>query len=191
MFRTMKGIIIAGVPRSGKTTLAKRLSADLGFSICPADAIVSTFGKVFPQHGISHFEDDHTKTCNAFSGFLREFLRHLEYEDTPFIVDAYHVMPHSLADLANSYAIVFMGYASVAPKKKRKHIRRDARPKDWTEDLSNDQLQKLIQRFVDESRMMEKACSEVGIPFVDTSTGFGSAIQTACDMLSLSVGEDT
>lgn len=182
----MKNIIIAGAPRSGKTALAKRMSAELGFSLFPADAIVSTFDKVFPEHGISHFEDDHGKACEAFRGFLRELLHHLEYEDFPFIVDGYHVMPHSLGDLKETYAIVFMGYPSVAPREKCSDIRRYARPKDWTEDLSDDQLCEAIQRFADESRMFEKACSTIGIPFVDTGTAFEEAIQSAFEILSQS-----
>jgi len=183
----MKNIIIAGVPRSGKTTLAKRMSAELGFSLFPADAIVSTFGKVFPEHGISHFEDDHGKACESFRGFLRELLHHLKYESFPFIVDAYHIMPQSLVDLKETYSIVFMGYHSVAIREKCCHIRHYSRPKDWTEDLSDDQLCGLVQRFVNESKMIEKACSEVGIPFVDTGIEFEQAIQTAFDMLFQSV----
>ena len=187
----MKNIIIAGVPRSGKSTLARRLSSGLGFSICPADAIVSTFGKIFPEHGISHFESNHGKACDAFHDFLIEYLHHLDYEDIPFVVDVYHAMPHSLADLRETYAVVFMGYPSAALQEKCSHVRQYARPKDWTEGLSDDQLSVAVQRFVDESKMIQKACSEMGIPFVDTGAGFDQAIQSAFEMLSQSTRGST
>lgn len=38
MNRLPKNIIIAGVPRSGKTTLGKRLCAGEGYSLFPVDA---------------------------------------------------------------------------------------------------------------------------------------------------------
>ena len=187
----MKNIIIAGVPRSGKSTLARRLSSGLGFSICPADAIVSTFGKIFPEHGISHFESNHGKACDAFHDFLIEYLHHLDYEDIPFVVDVYHAMPHSLADLRETYAVVFMGYPSAALQEKCSHVRQYARPKDWTEDLSDGQLCEQVQRFIDESRAIEEACSSIGIPFVDTSAEFHETLKSAVNMLSLSIGDGT
>jgi hypothetical protein len=185
----MKNIIIAGVPRSGKTILAKCMNEEHGFSIYSADAIVSTFGKIIPEHGISHFENDHGKACEAFHDFLRELLHQLEYEDIPFIFESYHVMPHSLVDLTDAYSIVFMGYPSVVPAEKCDDIRRHARPKDWTQDLSDDQLCELIQRFIDESKILDTACSKLDIPFIDTGAEFEHAVRSAAEMLSQSVRE--
>jgi 2-phosphoglycerate kinase len=185
----MKNLIIAGVPRSGKTTLARRLCIDLGFSLFPADTVVSTMGRLFPEHGISHYEEDHDKACETFRPFLRELLRHLEYEGFPFVIDTYHVLPLSLVELKDTYGIVFMGYPSVDPREKLRHIRRCARAQDWTEDVPDAVLFEQVQRYIDESRMLEDACSEIGIPFVDTSPRFEQAIQRAFETLSQSVDD--
>ena len=64
----------------------------------------------------------------------------------------------------------------MVPEEKCGYIRRHARPKDWTQASSDNQLCELIQRFVDESKMIEKECSVLGIPFMDTGAEFKQSI---------------
>ncbi len=54
----MNHIIIAGVPRSGKSTIAKRAANLLNINYFPFDSLVSTImGNLYPEQGITHYED--------------------------------------------------------------------------------------------------------------------------------------
>jgi len=53
----MKNIIIAGPPRAGKSTLARKINKELGHSIINLDGFVWAFKKAFPQLGIKDEED--------------------------------------------------------------------------------------------------------------------------------------
>ena len=49
-----KHIIIAGVPRAGKTTLCSYLANSLKYQHLTMDAIVIALEKAFPQTGVKH-----------------------------------------------------------------------------------------------------------------------------------------
>jgi shikimate kinase len=53
----MKSLIVVGVPRAGKSSLANMLCDKLKYGLISIDAIVSTFAKVFPELGM-HVEPE-------------------------------------------------------------------------------------------------------------------------------------
>ena len=48
-------IIIAGVPRAGKSTLSHRLSREFGYQHVSMDSINAGFERVFPELGINTY----------------------------------------------------------------------------------------------------------------------------------------
>ncbi|MEM7530745.1 MAG: hypothetical protein AAF639_01100 [Chloroflexota bacterium] len=171
-----QNIIIAGTPRSGKTILAKRIHKAMGYSLMPADAIVSSFGQIFPKHGISHYEE-HGSVCATFEPFFLAWIEHLRYENFAFVIDVYHVTPQSLAALKDRDCVVCLGYPTISPELKCTQIRHYANPQDWTTDLSDLQLRQLVERYINQSQQLEQSCKELGIPFADTGTDFQQSIQ--------------
>jgi len=59
-----KNIIISGTSRSGKTTLAIKISKKFNYSVVGLDPIVSAFEQSFPQLGITHSNRDGTSVKN-------------------------------------------------------------------------------------------------------------------------------
>ena len=45
----MKNIIIAGPPRAGKSSFARKLNEEFNYFIINTDKIVATFGRAYPQ----------------------------------------------------------------------------------------------------------------------------------------------
>jgi len=176
-----KNVVIAGVPRSGKSTLAKRLCAARGASYLPMDSVVSAFGRVFPETGITHYAESHEQACGAFRPFLCEFLKHLDYEDFAFVADTYHLLPEDAVSegLTDRYDVLFIGYPSVDCTEKCSRIRSAAGDGDWTSELSDAELEGVVARFVEQSRDLEQACSRLAIRFVDTGCGFVAALDDA------------
>ena len=48
-------IIIAGVPRAGKSTIAHRLAVRYGYQHVSMDSIIAGFEKCFPETGVSTY----------------------------------------------------------------------------------------------------------------------------------------
>lgn len=48
----MKNILIIGVPRAGKSSLANMICDKFGYGLISIDAIVATFYKTFPELGM-------------------------------------------------------------------------------------------------------------------------------------------
>ena len=173
----MKNIILGGVPRSGKSSLAQALCRQSAYSHIPFDSIISTCGTIFPEHGISHYIP-HLKACQAVKPFFFEWIRHLEYERIPVVIDAYHVRPQDLRNdpICSRYTVLFVGCPSVACDKKCASIRQYARLGDWTESLSQEELRQLVKRYISESRSLMEACVQTGYQLIDTSHHFNDIL---------------
>jgi adenylate kinase family enzyme len=170
----MKNFIIGGVPRSGKSILSKRLCSTLAMAYFPLDSLVSTFGRVFPELGISHTSEDHIAVCDQLWPFVCEWITHLVYEDLSFLFDGYHLQPTNIRkDIdPQAFNILFLGYPHAQPAQKAAEIRQYARKGDWTETLDEEALTALVRRYIDESKHLQAECLQYGFDFIDLSHGF-------------------
>ena len=48
----MKHLIVAGVPRAGKSTLSRRIARETGWQHVSMDAVIAGFERCFPQTGV-------------------------------------------------------------------------------------------------------------------------------------------
>ncbi len=178
----MKSIIIVGTSRSGKTTLARRLQRETGFSLISGDALMCTFEAIYPDLGISH-QGDRETVCRNWEDFIVVYLNHLtEYEHVPFIFDTFHLLPEQVARLKlhEKYQIVFVGYPDITAEEKLNIIRQfKTEHYDWTDEQSDDDLLKDIEEFITHSKMLQKECAALGLTFIDTSRNFKTALETA------------
>ena len=88
----MKPIIICGVPRAGKSTLANALNKELGFSRIPTDPLVTAFERVYPELGIKHYQNM-LHTGEVFAPFANAFLETLPWMGKNFVVEGCHFNP--------------------------------------------------------------------------------------------------
>ncbi|GFI65799.1 shikimate kinase [Lachnospiraceae bacterium] len=50
-----KHIIIAGVPRSGKSTISQKIASHLGYQHISMDSIIAGIERVFPETGVDYY----------------------------------------------------------------------------------------------------------------------------------------
>jgi hypothetical protein len=179
-------IVIVGVPRPGKSMIARRVSQELGLTYLPADAIVSTLGRLHPDLGITHWTEDIAAVSPRLSPVVVELIRHMRFEGVGLVLDAYQCFPADLAHAVKSAPteaapslVVGVGYADLHVPDKVTAIRRHAAPGDWTENLSHAELARLVRRFVAESERFRSETRVLGSPFFNT--GAGSAFDRAVD----------
>jgi len=183
----MKNVIIAGVSRAGKSTLAKKIAKDYQITYIPFDSIISTLEELYPQIGISHM-DDNTQMSKKIAVFLKEFIKHLEYEDINYVLDLYQVFPSDIKDIFNedTHILIYLGYSSLSAENKLMHVREHARDKDWTNHVEDAEMIGILDLFIKESKLMERQCSEENVAFFDTGKLFDETLSNAYDFI---VGE--
>jgi hypothetical protein len=183
--KTKRNFVIGGVPRSGKTTVSRRLSKELGISHLPLDALISAFEVHFPEHGIMHQKLTLEEISRNFLPFASTYFEEMEFEGTSFCADSYHILPAGAVTLASvpKSNIIYLGYPRASVRQKLADIRNYAEKDDWTADFGNSEMEPLVQRFIDQSKFIEAECKKHGIPFVDTSTDFEVSLESAFQRL--------
>lgn len=102
----MNCIILAGVPRSGKSILANRLCSQSHLSRIPIDSFITTFEELKPSCGIS--VNNFGRTCRILRPFLFGIVDQLQYEFMDAVIDGYYILPKWFVnDL--SYKVYFLG----------------------------------------------------------------------------------
>lgn len=161
--------LIAGMTNSGKTTLARRLMSEHGYSRIPGDSLVQAFHLRFPEMQIAHAEDhNHYQiTCKRFGSLLVGLMDTLHWEDNrlSYVVDTFHAWPADIVDIDRTKtAVLFLGYPEVALEDKCRHLEK------FGFDSSR------VRLFIDMSRELREQCREFDFPFVDTSHNFEQVI---------------
>lgn len=181
----MKSIIIGGVPRAGKSTLARMLKAKLGFSHIPTDALVSAFQRTYPDLKITH-KNDILKTWVLFTPFMNEALISLAWILEGFGVEGAHLHPEYFSQqVKDTYHIVFIWYPTLNADEKLSEIRkRDEGKKERTNKVDDETLHRSLTERIANSRDIQKMCQEQGFTFIDTSEDQDGAIAKAFDEIS-------
>ena len=93
-------LIIAGVPRAGKSTVSHLLSRRYGYQHVSMDSIIAGFEKCFPETGVNTYQGlSSLDTLRVISGkmapFVRAMLESGEYDEFApgMVLDMYQLLP--------------------------------------------------------------------------------------------------
>ena len=193
----VKSLIILGVPRSGKTTLAKSIlelfSADeIPVSFLSADSIIggltdvqksNLFWRIFvrPLRHVFPKMRKQTKTMrvNQMLAFVGRFINETS-DITPVVYEGAYITPDDAVKIFNQKKcmIVVIGYPKSAVDAKVRNIRHFDKKTPYTA-RTNDQLISLIRTNIERSVQMEKQAKKHKLMFIDTSTDYTHTIKTA------------
>ena len=141
----MKHLIIAGVPRAGKSTLSRMAAGELGWQHVSMDAIIAGFERCFPETGIDtglsvNKNKSSMEILHIISGKIGPFLRAMtdpeEYDrqNGPMVIDMYQLLPE-----------------------------------DYTYGLSDSERLEGCRYLVEQSRLMREQCERLGLPYFETA----------------------
>ena len=188
----LRNIIIVGPSRSGKSTLAKRISDELNYYVISIDKLVAVFQNSYPQLDI-RLNWNRDKTTENIAPFLGHYLGMfssadgrglLEYShgangSTGFVMEGTYYDFDQIESVLKSYGIEeakdrFVLIGLIQSKKSANEFFDDFRKydtaEDWTFSLDDNELRAVAEDAVSFNEDMYKLLSSHGFEVFDTST---------------------
>lgn len=170
--------VISGVPRSGKSQLAKLLNRKYSIPYISTDILRDALGKAYPQLGIQENMRDRDRTpilWPFFKGIVEEY----KWYKSDYVMEGTNFNPEDLATIKDyEYVkICFLGYKDTTPEKKLFDIRENPSEAEWTYDIEETQLKEWIASWIRRSNSIYEICKSSGINYYDTSNNFEAVIE--------------
>lgn len=171
-------LIIAGVPRAGKSTLSARIAAKYGFQHIRMDSIIAGFEKCFPETGVNTYCGlSSMDTLRLISGkmapFVRAMLDSVGYEaDEPgMVLDMYQLLPEDYDRYIRgaNCDIIYLVTSDVTPEERFAIQKKYDTKKDYTFYKSDRELREGAVYIVEQSHLMKEQCEKYSLPCYETA----------------------
>ena len=183
-------IIIAGVPRAGKSTLSHLLSMRYGYQHISMDTIIAGFEKCFPETGVNTYQGlSSMDTLRVISGkmapFVRAMLDSAEYDEFEpgMVLDMYQLLPEDYDKYIRgaNCEIIYLITSDVTPEERFLIQKKYDTEKDYTFYKSDEELRAGAGYIVEQSKLMKEQCEKYHIPYYETAHDRDKVIQKLLD----------
>lgn len=188
-----KHIIIAGVPRAGKSTLCQYISKEYGYQHISMDSIIAGIENVFPETGINSDADmDVEAKVSGISAKIAPFIQSMidsgEYDECDYgmVIDVYQLLPGDYVRYidAEKCDIVYLVTADVSVDERVELMQKYDTPKDYTYKNEKAELQKLSTEIVEMSKYYQMECRVHDLPCFNTMINRESVLKRAVVQLN-------
>ena len=179
-------LIIAGVPRAGKSTVSHLLAKQYGYQHVSMDSIIAGFEKCFPETGVSTYCGlSSMETLRMISGkmapFIRAMLESGEYDEFEpgMVLDMYQLLPEDYDRYIRgaNCDIVYFITSDVTPEERYAIQKKYDTEKDYTFWKPDEELREGARYIVEQSILMKEQCEKYGLPYYETARNREQAIQ--------------
>lgn len=163
-------IFICGIPRSGKTTLSRKLKKELvDYNVIVSESVRNGFQKMEEEHYKEWGSKDSLQRKEKFPKFLFEFLKwNTHFSKCNNIVDLALVDLKTVIDNKQEEdIIVCLGFGGANYKEILKFIRKREKEEDYTFKMSDDHLMKVWGDIESCDKENMTLCKEYGIKYFD------------------------
>ncbi len=186
-------IIIAGVPRAGKSTLSRRVARSFGYQHLSMDSIIAGFEQHFPELGINTYANLPSevilRTISVqIAPFLNTMMDRGDYDELGrgIVLDVYQLLPedyvkHIRRDICDIYYLIT---AEVTPEERFTIFKTYDTPKDYTFFKSDDELRDCCRYSVEQSRLIQEQCRQHNLPCYETSKNRPSVFEEVLQEIS-------
>lgn len=185
-------IIIAGVPRAGKSTIAHRLAVRYGYQHVSMDSIIAGFEKCFPETGVNTYAGlSSMDTLHMISGkmapFVRAMLDSAEYDEFEpgMVLDMYQLLPEDYMRYIHgaNCVIYYFITSDVTPRERFEIQKRYDTEKDYTFYKSDEELREGAVYIVEQSILMREQCLRCGLPYYETARDREQVFEAFCNRI--------
>ena len=179
-------IIIAGVPRAGKSTVSHMLSKRYGYQHISMDSIIAGFEKCFPETGVNTYQGlSSLETLRVISGkmapFVRAMLESGEYDEFEpgMVLDMYQLLPEDYDKYIRgaNCEIAYFITSDVTPEERFRIQKKYDTEKDYTFYKSDEELREGAVYIVEQSILIKEECRKYGLPYYETAKERDLAIE--------------
>ena len=173
-----KHMIIAGVPRAGKSTVSQMIAKKLGYQHISMDSIIAGFEKVFPQVGINTDADvdvkENVKSISAkIAPFLRAMMDSGEYDECDYgmVIDVFQLLPEDYRKYIDPSVceIAYFITSDVTAEERFELLKQYDTPKDYTYYKSDEENRKNCAEIVEISKWIKAQCEQFEVPCFETA----------------------
>lgn len=173
-----KHIIIAGVPRAGKSTVSQRIAKELGYQHISMDSIIAGFEKAFPQVEIDTGADvDVKENVQSISSKIAPFLRAMmdsgEYDECDYgmVIDVFQLLPEDYRKYIDPSVceIYYFITSDVTAAERYKLLKQYDTPKDYTYYKPEEENRRNCAEIVEISKYYKEQCERYHLPYFETA----------------------
>ena len=179
-------IIIAGVPRAGKSTVSHLLSKQYGYQHISMDSIIAGFEKCFPETGVNTYQGlSSLETLRVISSkmapFVRAMLDSAEYDEFEpgMVLDMYQLLPEDYDKYIRgaNCEIAYFITSDVSPEERFLIQKKYDTEKDYSFYKSDEELREGAECIVEQSIIMRDQCEQLGLKYYETAREREKSIQ--------------
>ena len=173
-----KYIIIAGVPRAGKSTVSQMIAKRMGFQHISMDSVIAGIEKVFPETKIDTGAIiDAQKNLEFISSKIAPFIKAMmnsgEYDELDYgvVIDVFQLLPKDFVNfIGNEKCDIYYFLSSdVTADERFKILKMFDTPNDYTYYHSDEENKKKCTDIVNISNFIKKQCIQYDLPYYETS----------------------
>ncbi len=182
-----KYIIIAGVPRAGKSTVSQMIAKRMGYQHISMDSVIAGIEKVFPETKIDTDASVEPQQNLAFisskiAPFIRAMMDSGEYDECDYgvVIDVYQLLPADyMKFLKNENCEIYYFLSSdVTPEERFEILKAFDTPKDYTYYHSDEENKRDCVDIVNISNFLKEQCILCGLPYYETSHEREAVLET-------------
>jgi len=173
-------VIIAGVPRAGKSTMSNMLSRKFGYQHVSMDAIIAGFELVFPELGIKWWpscEDKAERMKRYYNAsekvalFIRAMMESAEYDEFEpgMVVDVYQLLPEHYVKYLKNIDIAYFITSDVTAEERFSIHRTYDTEKHYSFDFSDEEMLSHCTYVINMSQFLKEQCIKYNLPFYETA----------------------
>ena len=164
-----KHIIIAGVPRAGKSTGSQMIAKKYGYQHISMDSIIAGFEKAFPQVGIDTDADtDVQENVQSISTKIAPFLRAMmdsgEYDECDYgmVIDVFQLLPEDYRKYIDPAVcdIYYFITSDVTAEERFELLKQYDTPKDYTFYKPEEENRRSCVEIVEISKFYKEQCEK-------------------------------
>ena len=178
--------VLGGASRSGKTLLARRAVVEKRIPYFPLDALFGGLANGAPELGVA-YENSLMERPAKMWPITRPLLDFFFKEEKDFLIEGDSILPSQVNELLKENKPIkscFLGYTQLDANEKlalvRKYHQGEA---DWTKEISDEEMLRMIDEMVQFSKYLESECAKFGIKYFDISHDFENSRNAAFDYL--------